>query len=439
MNYGARSSGYLARETFTFASSNGDNKTEQVKDTVFGCGIQNKGFTESAKDNLMAGNFGLGPGVFSFLRQKRSLTQGRFSYCFLPWDTAHKSPVFLRFGSDIPEREGLKSTPLLEHSGSTFHFVNLAGISVGNTRLDIPREMLAGSDRRDSGCIVDSGYSVTTLPSAIYKKLRETLIKNHFSRYKSKMFTRFKLYYYFSSKNETIDDLPVITFHLQDSDLVFPPRLGFITDKCLGKRYFCLAMDLDTDDMTVIGAFQQIALVMLRMATLMEYPVFLRFGSDIPKRKDLKSTPLLTKPGASDHFVNLLGISVGNPRLDIPQKMFGQSSKRNSGCIVDSGSYMTRLPRTVYNKLTETLMTNHFSGNERLRLGSDLVFPPRQGFIDLDAGNGDSLFCLAIMPYDIEGERVIVIGGFQQANMRFVFDTVKQKLYFGPEDCSRDG
>ncbi|KAL3647944.1 hypothetical protein CASFOL_008912 [Castilleja foliolosa] len=45
----------------------------------------------------MAGNFGLGPGVFSFLRQKRSLTQGRFSYCFLPWDTAHKSPVFLRF------------------------------------------------------------------------------------------------------------------------------------------------------------------------------------------------------------------------------------------------------------------------------------------------------------------------------------------------------
>ncbi|KAL3647947.1 hypothetical protein CASFOL_008915 [Castilleja foliolosa] len=69
--------------------------------------------------------------------------------------------------------------------------------------------MLAWSDRRDSGCIVDSGYSVTTLPSAIYKKLRETLIKNHFSRYTSKkMFARFKLCYYFSSKNETIDDLP---------------------------------------------------------------------------------------------------------------------------------------------------------------------------------------------------------------------------------------
>ncbi|KAL3647940.1 hypothetical protein CASFOL_008908 [Castilleja foliolosa] len=256
---GAKSFGYLARETFTFASSDGENKIEQVKDTVFGCGIRNKGFDESAKENLVAGNFGLGPGELSFLTQKMSLTRGRFSHCFLPWDAAHKSPFFLRFGSDIPERVGLKSTPLLEHTDFSFHFVNLGGISVGNTRLDIPQEMLAWSDRRDSGgCIVDSGHSVTTLPSAVFKKLRETLIKNHFSRYKSKMFTLFKLCYHFSSKNETIDDLPDITFHLQDSDLVFPPRLGFITDKCLGKRYFCLAMDSrDTEDMTIIGAFQQ--------------------------------------------------------------------------------------------------------------------------------------------------------------------------------------
>ncbi|KAL3647964.1 hypothetical protein CASFOL_008932 [Castilleja foliolosa] len=232
---GAKSFGYLAQETFTFASSDGENKIEQVKDTVFGCGIRNKGFDESAKDNLVAGNFGLGPGELSFLTQKNVVDTG---------------PVF---------RVGLKSTPLLENSDSPFHFVNLAGISVGNTRLDIPPEMLAWSDRLDDGgCIVDSGTSLTTLPSAVYKKLRETLIKNHFARYKSEMFARFKLCYHFSSKNETIDDLPDITFHLQDSDLVFPPRLGFITDKCLGKRYFCLAMDSkDTTDMTVIGAFQQ--------------------------------------------------------------------------------------------------------------------------------------------------------------------------------------
>ncbi|GFP86695.1 zinc finger protein constans-like 13 [Phtheirospermum japonicum] len=106
----ARSLGYLARETFTFASSNGDNKTERVKDMVFGCGIRNKRFIESAKDNLVAGNFGLGPGVYSFLRQKRSLTQGRFSYCLPPWDAAHKSAVFLRFGSDIPDKKDFKST-----------------------------------------------------------------------------------------------------------------------------------------------------------------------------------------------------------------------------------------------------------------------------------------------------------------------------------------
>ncbi|KAL3647948.1 hypothetical protein CASFOL_008916 [Castilleja foliolosa] len=54
----ARSSGYL------------------VKDTVFGCGIKNKGFTESAKDNLVADNFGLGPGEFSFLRQKKVVETG---------------------------------------------------------------------------------------------------------------------------------------------------------------------------------------------------------------------------------------------------------------------------------------------------------------------------------------------------------------------------
>ncbi|KAL3647926.1 hypothetical protein CASFOL_008894 [Castilleja foliolosa] len=128
---GAKSFGYMARETFKFASSDGENKIEQVKDTVFGCGIRNKGFDESAKDNLVTGNFGLGTGVFSFLSQIRSLTQGRFSYCFLPWDATHKSPVFLRFGSHIPERVGLKSTPLLEHSDFSFHFVNATEMAFG--------------------------------------------------------------------------------------------------------------------------------------------------------------------------------------------------------------------------------------------------------------------------------------------------------------------
>lgn len=254
---GALSLGYLAYESFTFDSDR--NKTETVKDIVFGCGIKNKGFSESSKYNLVAGNFGLGPGKRSFLRQKQSLTLGRFSYCLPPWDTAHNFTVFLRFGADIPQREGLKVTPLMTSEGFVSYFVKLKGISVGNTRLDIPQKSFARSNNSYGGCIVDTGSSITLMPEPVYEKLKEMLIKNHFLRYKKTRKQGIMNLCYLFPRNTGLRDLPSITFHLQDADLVVPPEVGYIYGRTnFGKYYFCLGMSSgNVNGMTIIGALQQ--------------------------------------------------------------------------------------------------------------------------------------------------------------------------------------
>ena len=60
----------------------------------------------------------------------------------------------------------------------------------------------------------------------------------------------------------------------------------------------------------------------------------------------LKFTKLVSHPDSEFYFVNLLGISVGNIRLNIPSSVFAKS-----GTIIDFGTVITRLPQPVYSKL----------------------------------------------------------------------------------------
>ncbi|PIN11191.1 Aspartyl protease [Handroanthus impetiginosus] len=254
---GATTLGYLAYESLTFDSDR--NKTETVRNVVFGCGIKNRGFMESSKHNIVAGNFGLGSDKRSFLRQKESLTHGRFSYCLPLWQVAHNSNIFLRLGDDIPDTKALKSTPLMSYPDFSAYFVNLKGISVGNRKINIPTRMLVRQNNFDGGCMVDSGSSITILPPPVYEKLREFLMNNHFLRYKRNRSQGFYNFCYFLPKNKRMNDLPNITFHLQDSDLVFLPQVGYVLGRSLGRDYyFCLGIiPQSIYGLTIIGAMQQ--------------------------------------------------------------------------------------------------------------------------------------------------------------------------------------
>ncbi|GER26495.1 eukaryotic aspartyl protease family protein [Striga asiatica] len=256
---GAQTSGYLARESFTFSAAKKTVTT--VKDTVFGCGIRNTGFAESSKKNLVAGNFGLGPGPFSFLRQHMGLTMGRFSYCFPPWDAERKSDVFLRFGADVQIRKDLKTTRLLNNSENVpYYFVELKGISVGPKRLDIPAEMLARKGLK-GGCCIDSGTTFTVLPPAVYAKMREALVADHLSKYKpaGKLGDLRFCYFVPTGKTGRKGRLPNITFHLRDSEIVLTPELAFVSDDVAsGRRVFCLAMlPANIYNVILIGSYQQ--------------------------------------------------------------------------------------------------------------------------------------------------------------------------------------
>ncbi|KAL7112646.1 hypothetical protein ACP275_04G015500 [Erythranthe tilingii] len=255
----AATSGYLAQETLTFRSDK--NKTATVQKVVFGCGIKNLGFSESSKTNMVAGNFGMGPGKLSFLTQKRDITQGRFSYCLPPFESAHKSTTFLRFGNDVPQTKGFKSTPLIINRENPFYFVVLKGISIANKRVNtITDSMLArtNADGGYGGCIVDSGSTITVVPPVVYQKLKEMLIKNHFLSYKKTKNLESMDVCYLFPRNKGFKDLPNITFHFQDSDMVLPPQLGYIFGKRGKNNYFCLAMAAhDIDGLIVIGALQQ--------------------------------------------------------------------------------------------------------------------------------------------------------------------------------------
>ncbi|KAG8389433.1 hypothetical protein BUALT_Bualt02G0229000 [Buddleja alternifolia] len=193
------------------------------------------------------------------------------------------------------------------------------------------------------------------------------------------------------------------------------------------------------------------------------FTVFLQFGDDIPQRKGLKTTvPMLSIPGSPFHHIVLKGASVGKQRVDIPPRMLGRRDNHYGGCIVDSGSALTLMPPPVYKKLEKMLIKTYFSRYRRVRNrkmlplcylfpsktalkdlpnitfhleDSDFVFRPQALYIIDRISSGEGyFFCLGIVGRNIQG--MTLIGTLQQANTRFIFDTLKHKLHFGPEDCT---
>lgn len=178
VTYGDGSStvGNLVTDTFTLGNGNGGS----LPNMVFGCGHRNEGdFVGSA------GLLGLGSGPVSFPSQLHALmgrAQSTFSYCLPPMFAATTSA--LTFGNTPPPPKGatILYTPLLRNPNlglQSFYYVSLTGISVAGARLPIPPALFQLDNRTgNGGLIVDSGTSVTRLPSTAYALFRSAFRKS---------------------------------------------------------------------------------------------------------------------------------------------------------------------------------------------------------------------------------------------------------------------
>ncbi|KAL6569712.1 hypothetical protein OROMI_014226 [Orobanche minor] len=150
--YGTYSEGYLSTETFAWlASSTGGGSVSSPK-IIFGCGYNNNA----------QGIVGFGGGKVSLARQ---IGGGKFSYCLVSLSSKSSSSK-LSFGSNaVVSGAGAVSSPLVpDTKRPTFYFVTLKGFSVGNRML-----------RYSGKIIIDSGTTVTMLPTYLYNSLLAAL------------------------------------------------------------------------------------------------------------------------------------------------------------------------------------------------------------------------------------------------------------------------
>lgn len=230
-------SGLLSSDTITLGSQNLPNFS-------FGCADAVRGDTMS-----VPGLMGLGGGALSLFNQPTTQLFGStFSYC-LPILESSASPGSLVLGKEAASSTtGLQFTTLVKDpSISTFYYVNLQGISVGDTVVSVPATSIANG----GGTIVDSGTLITHLAASAYTALRDAF-QGQLPNMQATSTNGFETCYDFSSSSV---DVPAITLHLDSNvDLVLAKENILINQ---GSGLACLAFSSTDSDRSIIGNVQQ--------------------------------------------------------------------------------------------------------------------------------------------------------------------------------------
>ncbi|KAL5850135.1 hypothetical protein ACOSQ4_008148 [Xanthoceras sorbifolium] len=148
----------------------------------------------------------------------------------------------------------------------------------------------------------------------------------------------------------------------------------------------------------------------------------------------------------SSYFVNLIGITIGDQRIDISSKT-----------IMDSGTVITRLPSTVYSALRSTFMKfmSKYDRASSAKLldtcyklkGYGNVTVPTMAIyfakikVDLDPSAviwrvNDSQVCVAFAGNDDVPDKLTIIGNHQQRTLNVLFNIQDNKVEFGNGGCA---
>ncbi|KAF8653815.1 hypothetical protein HU200_061938 [Digitaria exilis] len=173
-SYGDNSltNGVIAVDTFSFAAGGRSSAGAAVPDLLYGCGVFNSGLFA----NNETGIAGFGRGEMSLPSQ---LKVANFSHCFTSITVTGSSSKPSSLLLDLPANlyrgaHGVvQSTPLVKNPATspTFYYLSLKGITVGHTRLAVPESVFALTSSGTGGTIIDSGSSLTSFPSQVYRLL----------------------------------------------------------------------------------------------------------------------------------------------------------------------------------------------------------------------------------------------------------------------------
>ncbi|KAJ3685337.1 hypothetical protein LUZ61_014501 [Rhynchospora tenuis] len=168
---GSSTMGYFVTDLVQYNQVTGNSATRAANATVtFGCGAQQGGDLGSSSEAL-DGILGFGQSNSSFLSQLASAGKVKkvFSHCL---DTVTGGGIFAI--GDVVEPK-MNTTPLVPNQ--QHYNVNLKGIEVGGSLLQLPTDLFDTGDKK--GTIVDSGTTLTYLPEAAYKAIWQKVFQNH--------------------------------------------------------------------------------------------------------------------------------------------------------------------------------------------------------------------------------------------------------------------
>ncbi|CAI8607487.1 unnamed protein product [Vicia faba] len=225
ISYGDRShsEGDLSIDTLTLESTTG--QSVPFPNTVIGCGTDN---TVSFQ-GVSSGIVGLGGGPVSFITQLGSSIGGKFSYCLPPsllvTETQSNSTTKLNFGdAAIVSGDDVVSTPIVKKESPVFYYLTLESFSVENKTIEFGR--ISSNDSRDKGnIIIDSGTTLTLLPSKFYTDLESAIVELVKLERVDDPNKIFNLCYSITSNGY---DFPLITAHFDGADVKLHPISTFV-------------------------------------------------------------------------------------------------------------------------------------------------------------------------------------------------------------------
>lgn len=260
--YGDESStrGYMAKDTFIFEDS------ASVHNVVFGCGVNNQGLGLAEGSGLV----GLGRGPLSLVSQ---LDIDKFSYCLTSMGEDKTSQVLFGALADLnysaTSGKTRSTTPLIQNPFQpSFYYVSLKGITVGKTRVRVPKSTLKPNNKDGSGgLILDSGTTLTYLDEDVFGALKKEFTSQMKLRVsKPPVATGLDLCFDLPTTTDVSQvAIPKLKLHFEGSDLELPAENYMISDTwdVGGGGVVCLAMAASSSGLSIFGNIAQQNLLVL--------------------------------------------------------------------------------------------------------------------------------------------------------------------------------
>ncbi|EEE58952.1 hypothetical protein OsJ_10633 [Oryza sativa Japonica Group] len=231
-------------DKFTFVGAGAS-----VPGVAFGCGLFNNGVFKSNETGIAG--FGRGP-----LSLPSQLKVGNFSHCFTTITGAIPSTVLLDLPADLFSngQGAVQTTPLIQNPANpTFYYLSLKGITVGSTRLPVPESEFALKNGT-GGTIIDSGTAMTSLPTRVYRLVRDAFAAQVKLPVVSGNTT--DPYFCLSAPLRAKPYVPKLVLHFEGATMDLPRENYVFEVEDAGSSILCLAI-IEGGEVTTIGNFQQ--------------------------------------------------------------------------------------------------------------------------------------------------------------------------------------